>query len=343
MLFRLAAGLAVTLVLSGCAMTQRRDPAAESAHTVEPFAAPEAAGAAAPGDADRQAILAMQGEYRVTFDFRETVILAEGYERAKAKESGAYETVLVVADEPGRIVLQHLLVSRDGGHVTKHWRQDWVWQAPTRFEFTDEQVWRVRAIPADKTEGAWTQCVYEVSDAPRYCGTGRWNHRYGVATWTSDRTWRPLPRREYTVRKNYNALNVENRHTIVPGGWTHEQDNTKTQRNTDGTSSTLAREFGFNDYIRLDADEFDFSPAYIYWEKSKDYWSRVRSLWDERLATGPGLRLDTPIDGMPLIMATFEQADRVIEGGAVSDAELADVFAKFVKAPPAETTAQQPH
>jgi hypothetical protein len=343
MLFRPAVGIAVALVLSGCATTQPRDSATQPAPAPELSVATELAAPTGPSNADRQAILAMQGEYRVTFDFRETVILAEGYERTKAKESGAYETVVVVADEPGRIVLQHLLVSREGGHVTKHWRQDWFWQAPTRFEFTDEQVWRVRAIPVDKTEGAWTQCVYEVSDAPRYCGSGRWNHKYGVATWTSDRTWRPLPRREYTVRKDYNALNVENRHTVVPGGWTHEQDNTKTQRNADGTSITLAREFGFNDYIRLDAGEFDFSPAYAYWEKSKDYWARVRSLWDERLATGPGLRLDTPVDGMPLIMATFEQADRVIEGGAVSDAELAEVFAKFVKASPAETVTQASH
>lgn len=343
MLFRLAAGIAVTAALSACATTQHRDPTPEPVPAAEPSTATRTGALSGPGDADRQAILAMKGEYRVTFDFRETVILADGYKRTKPKESGAYETVLVVVDEPGHIVLQHLLVSREGGHVTKHWRQDWFWQASTRFEFTDEQIWRVRAIPADKNEGAWTQCVYEVSDAPRYCGTGRWNHRYGVATWTSDRTWRPLPRREYTVRKDYNSLNVENRHTVVPGGWTHEQDNTKTQRNSDGSSNTLAREFGFNDYIRLDAGEFDFSPAYTYWEKSKDYWARVRALWDERLTAGPGLRLDTPIDGMPLIMATFQQADRVIEGESVSDAELAEVFEKYVKAPPAETATQRSH
>ena len=85
--------------------------------------------------------------------------------------------------------------------------------------------------------------MYEVNDAPRYCGTGRWNHRYGVATWTSDRTWRPLPRREYTKRDDYNALNVENRHTIVAGGWTHEQDNTKVVRRADGsTGRTVRRE-----------------------------------------------------------------------------------------------------
>src|SRR5690606_26599763 len=233
---RPVACIAAVAALTACATTP---PSATPASPgrVEPVASGEGS-AASPDDADRQAILAMKGEYRVTFDFRETVILAEGYTRAKPKESGGYETVVVVVDEPGRIVLQHLLVSREGGHVTKHWRQDWVWQAPTRVEFTDDQVWRVRASPAEQNEGAWTQCVHELSDAPRYCGTGRCNHRYGVATWTSDRSWRPLPRREYSARKDYNALNVENRHTIVPAGWTHEQDNTKTLRNGDGTSRT---------------------------------------------------------------------------------------------------------
>ena len=39
---------------------------------------------------------------------------------------------------------------------------------------------------------------------------------------SAQRTWRPLPRREYTRRSDYNALDVVNRHTIVRGGWTHE-------------------------------------------------------------------------------------------------------------------------
>src|SRR5690606_19148438 len=111
------------------------------------------------------------------------------------------------------------------------------------------------------------------------CGTGRWNHRYGVSTWTSDRSWRPLPRREYTKRDDYNAMNVENRHTIVPGGWTHEQDNTKVVRRADGgTERTIAREFGFNDYQK-DTD-VDFSPAYDYWNATQDYWAKVRARWE---------------------------------------------------------------
>ncbi|PZQ20517.1 MAG: hypothetical protein DI562_21630, partial [Stenotrophomonas acidaminiphila] len=157
---------------------------------------------------DRQSILAMQGDYTVDFAFDETVLLQPGYERQAAMRSGGDETVIVVEDTPTRIVLQHILVDAKSGHVTKHWRQDWFYEAPTRFEFTADQTWHARAIPAAATRGAWTQCVYEVSDAPRYCGTGRWDYANGVATWTSDLSWRPLPRREYTRRSDYNALSV---------------------------------------------------------------------------------------------------------------------------------------
>src|SRR5690606_32034713 len=89
----------------------------------------------APPEQDRAAILAMQGEYDVEFGFDETVIYQPGYEHASAKRSGGSEIVLVVEDSPGRIVLQHLLVHAPTGHVTKHWRQDWTWEAAQRFEF----------------------------------------------------------------------------------------------------------------------------------------------------------------------------------------------------------------
>lgn len=291
------------------------------------------AAASTPPDDDRQAILAMLGEYGVDFDFKETVLLKAGYERAPAQHSGGNEVVILVEDSGDRIVLQHLLVS-DDGHVTKHWRQDWTYQAASRFEFSEDQTWRVRPIDAALTAGAWTQCVFEVSDAPRYCGTGKWNHKYGSATWTSDRSWRPLPRREYTKRDDYNALNVENRHTIVPGGWTHEQDNTKTVRGADGSSSSLAREFGFNDYRKLAG--FDFGPAYRYWEATKDYWAQVRAEWDARFASGEGVHLATKVDGMPLIVATFSQAEKVQKGGTVSAGQIRKVFDRYVQAPAAQ-------
>jgi hypothetical protein len=335
MTLRPLAATLVASILSACASTGAGSLDRAAAAAASPPPAPTAGIAlATPPAADRSAILAMAGDYTVRFNFDETVVLAEGYERTEPKRSGAYETVLVIEDVPGRIVLQHLLVSKEGGHVTKHWRQDWFWQAAERFEFSADQTWTVRPIDPALTAGAWTQCVYEVSDAPRYCGTGKWNHKYGVATWTSDRSWRPLPRREYTTREDYNALNVENRHTIVAGGWTHEQDNTKVVRGAD-SSRSLVREFGFNDYQRV--DDVDFSPAHDYWRATAGYWARVRAQWARHLSSGGGLHLATPVDGMPVIEATFAQAARVQAGETISDQAIAAVFERWVKSPSTAT------
>lgn len=293
------------------------------------ISAPLAAQDTANPEQDRKSILAMQGEHIVDFAFDETVLLKPGYERGPAQRSGGNETVIVVEDTPTRIVLQHILVDGKSGHVTKHWRQDWVYEAPTRFEFSADQTWQVRAIPADETRGAWTQCVFEVSDAPRYCGTGYWTYDNGVATWTSDQTWRPLPRREYTKRSDYNAVSAINRHTLTPGGWTHEQFNTKVLRKPDGTQAELAREFGFNDYQKT--TDVDFKPAYKYWQATRDYWGRVRTRWDGFLSKPPGVHLKTKIDGMAMIMPLFEQAESLEEGKQVSDAQIDKVFAQWVE------------
>ena len=256
-------------------------------------------------DKDRLAILAMQGEYRVDFHFEETVPLKDGYEPRDEKDSGGFEVVYVLEETPDKVVLQHLLVM-PGGAVVKHWRQDWTYEAESRFDYVADQTWDVVSLPERSRTGQWTQCVYEVSDAPRYCGTGRWNHRYGVSTWTSNRSWRPLPRREYTTRDDYNVMNVENRHTVTANGWTHEQDNTKTIRDGRETVATLVREFGFNDYRSISG--YDFEPATEYWEKTSEYWAAVRDAWDRRLVAGNTLIINTDVDGMPIITGTFAQA-----------------------------------
>ncbi len=303
-------------------------------------AATATAAADAPADParDHAAILAMRGEYLVDFDFAETVVLAPGYARKPAMHSGGNEVVIVVEDTPTKVVLQHLLVSDDGGHVTKHWRQDWAYEAPSRFEFSADRTWVVRPLSPTLTRGAWTQCVYEVSDAPRYCGTGRWEHRGGVSTWTSDRGWRPLPRREYTKRSDYDAIEAVNRHTVVPTGWTHEQDNAKVLRAAaEGVPRWLVRETGFNDYRK--AEGFDFGPAYRYWDKTRDYWAQVRARWDRALAGG-GLHLKTGIDGMAMIVPLFDQAERRESGAPVPEQEIDAVFARWVE--PAASMASPP-
>lgn len=276
-------------------------------------------------ECDRRAILAMQGEYRVSFHFDETVALAPGYDTRPDKDSGGHELVLLVEDAGDRIVLQHLLVTPDGA-VIKHWRQDWTYQPLTHWTYAGDQRFVRRTRTREEVAGAWLQAVYEVHDGPRYAGIGRWNHRYGVSTWTSERTWRPLPRREYTTRSDYDLLNVENRHTITPNGWTHEQDNTKVVRR-EGRDRVLVREFGFNDY-RLVAG-YDFSPARRYWEQTAPFWAAVRARWD-RMLQGPAVRLAYPANEEAFLTEVLARAEDfrrdgdLAKAGAWLDARFAE-------------------
>jgi hypothetical protein len=299
------------------------------------LAAPSARASDAVADPvrDHATLLRIAGEYAVEFAFDETVLLQPGYERAAAMRSSGDEAVIVIEDTPTKVSLQHLLVDGKSGHVTKHWREDWTYQASQRFEFSADQTWTVRALSPQETQGAWTQCVYEVSDAPRYCGTGRWIYNGGAATWTSDDSWRPLPRREYTRRSDYNALRVVNRHTVTPSGWTHEQFNTKVQRKPDGSLVEIAREFGFDDYRR--DSQVDFTPAHTYWKATTDFWAGVRKRWAVFLDQPPGVHLKTKLDGMAMIMPLFEQAATLEEGGKVKATDTDAVFAQWVEAAPA--------
>jgi hypothetical protein len=279
-------------------------------------------------DCDRRAILAMTGEFKVDFRFDETVVLSPGYERRPEHRSGGFEAVVLIEDAGERIDLQHILVM--GGHVVKHWRQTWVYQANPIWRFEGGQRFRQYQRDAATLPGSWTQFVHEVSDAPRYAGSGKWNHRYGVSTWTSDRTWRPLPRREYTKRDDYHLLNVENRHTITPQGWTHEQDNTKVVRGVDGADRSLVREFGFNDYRRISG--YDFTPGYTYWKETGPFWRTVRQRWETSLARTEGITLDYPTDDEAFIAAIFAAADGFRESRdlTAADASVAELFAKSV-------------
>ena len=49
--------------------------------------------------------------------------------RPAPQRSAGNEAVIVVVDTPTKIVLQHVLVDPKSGHVTKHWRQGWTYEA----------------------------------------------------------------------------------------------------------------------------------------------------------------------------------------------------------------------
>jgi len=221
----------------------------------------------------RQAILSMAGSFDVTFHFEETVPMELGYELTKPYTEHATEKVLVLEDSPKRISLQHLLVVND--HVVKHWRQDWEYEQTQFWQYLGDYTWGRREVPVDEAKGTWVQTVWQVDDSPRYAGIGRWQKQHGVVSWESDASWRPLPRREYSKRQDYDVLVTVNRHVLTPQGWVHEQDSQKLKSASD---TLVAKERGVNIYQRN--PELDFAKAEQYWQETRAYWQAVREVWE---------------------------------------------------------------
>jgi heme-degrading monooxygenase HmoA len=193
----------------------------------------------APGlaafERDRRAILAMAGSYRVAFDFLEVASFVGDGARPRPYQSWGTEKVYVDEDAGRTIRLVHILemriVDKDGKVaepvVTKHWRQDWRYEPASIVEAQGNESWRRRDLDRATARGAWSQTVYQVDESPRYASVGRWEHNAAFSTWISADTARPLPRREWSVRKDYDFLWGTNRHTIVPTGWIQEENNLK--------------------------------------------------------------------------------------------------------------------
>lgn len=277
---------------------------------------------ALPAAQDRTAILAMAGNYDVTFDFQETLALQPGYALHKPHVSHAHEYVQVLEDSPRRIVLQHILVD-ERGHVTKHWRQDWEYEQTRFWRYAGDYSWQRRELPAEAVRGQWVQTVWQVDDSPRYAGIGRWQHDNGVSRWTSDSTWRPLPRREHTERDDYDVLVTVNRQTITPTGWSHEQDSYKLDRKH---QKILAFERGNNRYVRNNT--FDFKAGRDYWSKTAPYWEAVRAVWATEFAEHEKLGLIQPSNEEFMsnshFMAIMKQAnDLAINARPLADREAA--------------------
>lgn len=233
---------------------------------------------------DRQAILAMAGTHAVTFHFQETVATAPGYKvKAKPYEEKAIEVVEVVEDTPDRISLQHLLVvpGNDGKpQVIKHWAQIWTWQDTELLDYSgseEDHEWKRITLTPEQAAGSWSQLVTNVDDTPRYEGSGKWFHDKGQSFWQSQPTRRPLPRREYSKRDDYDYLLVTNRHTLTPAGWVHEQDNRKVVDRDGEEPRVLCHEFGINTYER--AESTDAAVAVDWWKNNSRFWNTVREFW----------------------------------------------------------------
>jgi hypothetical protein len=277
---------------------------------------------------DRRAILAMAGPYRVSFDFLEVVRFDPGLKPDAPYQSWGTEYVFVAEDRPQFIALQHILVMRmqlEGGKVSepmvvRHWRQEWRYQPDALLAYEGALTWAQRPASAQSRRAAWSQSVLQVDDSPRYAALGRWQHAEGVSTWLSEETWRPLPRREFSVRKDYQVLVGTNRHSITHDGWVQEENNLKLA--LEG-GRYLAREYGVARYQRI--RDYDFGPAQTYHARTEPFWAEVREAWRELASRAGRFTLRAPVDQAQLFLPFFEYAAKLDEG-APFEREAARAF-----------------
>jgi hypothetical protein len=277
---------------------------------------------------DRRAILAMAGPYRVSFDFLEVVRFDPVLKADAPYQSWGTEYVFVAEDRPDFIALQHILVMRmqqDGDGVSepmvvRHWRQEWRYEPESLFAYEGGNTWAQRALAPQARRGAWVQSVYQVDDSPRYAAPGRWQHSDGMSTWISDDTWRPLPRREFSVRKDYDVLVGTNRHTITPQGWVQEENNLKLAH---AAGRYLAREYGVARYERI--RDYDFGAGEKYYARTEPFWAEVRAAWREIESRATRYTLRAPVDQAQLFIPFFEYATK-LDAGAPFERDAARAF-----------------
>jgi hypothetical protein len=113
------------------------------------------------------------------------------------------------------------------------------------------------------------------------------------------------------VRKDYQVLAGTNRHTILPRGWLHEENNLK---RTVGAAPLpfVGREYGVARYERL--QDADFTAADAYYASTREFWDAVLDVWDEIWARQAEVEVEANSDQSGAFADLFELAEEFAAG-----------------------------
>ena len=255
---------------------------------------------------DIQSIKSMCGCFKVDFYFSETFVFsdAEDYQKSNDYKSSALEWAQVVSDDDNKISIQHLLIvgPKKFPSIVKHWRQDWLYQNRDFYFYDKNDKWSYVNFSKRDVRGQWTQKVFQVDDSPRYEGSSTWVHVDGNSFWENV-TPAPLPRREFSKRKDYNVTLRGNKHLITKSGWIHDQDNKKINKSDDGNERVLAHEKGYNIYTKV--SDTECQPAIDWWNKNSKKWDLVRNKWNQVYSLNKDLSMKPAVDNKKLYSFLF--------------------------------------
>ena len=273
---------------------------------------------------DLKAIKKMCGCFEVTFNFTETFNYSKDslYKPSKTKIAKGLEWAELVEDEKNKISIQHLLQVGNPAepYIVKHWRQDWMYQNRDFYMFNGDNNWLYVNKPKSDVKKQWTQKVYQVDDSPRYEGSGTWVHVDGKSYWENT-TDAPLPRREYTQRADYNVTERGNRHEITDYGWVHDQDNKKVVRKAGEKDFVIAKEKGYNTYVKV--PDSRCQAAQDWWKKNQAKWQSVRNKWSEVYGRNKDLSLKAKVDNKALFKHLYSEK--------LKEDEMNNIIESFVK------------
>ena len=248
-------------------------------------------------------------------------------------KSWGTEIVIALENTEDFISLQHIMAMYiknkngdvEGPYVQKHWRQDWKYEDKEILNYKSDKNWDV--ILNQDNSGTWSQTVYQVDDTPRYESFGKWKHQKGASQWISEKTPRPLPRREFSVRSDYELLNGVNKITVMSWGWVMEELNDKLA----SQNIFIGSEFGIARYQKI--RDFNFKPAYQYWDDTGEYWKTVRSEWNNYMQINKKICMNNYIDNQPSYSHYFKLAEEYKKSKDINDSKrkVAYITKKFLK------------
>ena len=256
---------------------------------------------------DIESIKKMCGCFEISFNFAETFSYVEDslYMPSKTYITSGLELAKLIVDENNKISIQHILQvgPPSSPYIIKHWRQDWLFENTNLYLYNANNQWLFEEKNKKDVKGQWTQKVYQVDDSPRYEGSGSWVHVDGKSYWENI-TPAPLPRRELTVRSDYNLTMRGNRHEITDFGWVHDQDNKKIVRQNNKNDVIIAEEKGYSSYVQV--EDSRCLAADKWWKENSKKWTNVRDKWNEIYTRNQDLSLKNKVNNKLLYKYLFD-------------------------------------